>query len=65
MMTQRSRSQSSGSSRPSLALAQPSFKLLASRPRITSSLNSSIPQLLWWITKRSRVPSSSFSSARW
>ena len=33
-------------------------RLLASRPRITSSVKNSIPQLVWWMTNHSLVPSS-------
>jgi len=33
-------------------------RLLASRPRITSSVNSSMPQLVWWMTNHSLVPRS-------
>ena len=32
--------------------------LLASRPRITSSVKNSMPQFVWWMTNHSRVPSS-------
>ena len=34
------------------------FRLLASRSLMISLVNNSMPQLVWWITNHSRVPSS-------